>query len=306
MKLSSLILGIKSPQESIAYYTSQLGMELADSFHQDNISRYILRFPNSEHSASLELHHNKDHNNSDEIYNQASQDSYWKYSLFVDNIQQVHQSLDAQYLSGEPYQFGDIGYLLHTKDSDNYQIEYIQKYFKQNTKATSKEEQFPLKEAPVFGLITLRTKDPLRSIRYYEYFFGLKFMVRMYVDRGNGFTLYFLGPNHLEVPNIVNPDAIENREWMYQQKETFIELQYYWGTEQQPDYTFDNRSNKVFGFKGVVFDTLDLNNIASNLIKAGLPVQRAFEEAYQEPIISLQSPDSHPVIIRQRLVQNTK
>ena len=53
---------------------------------------------------------------------------------------------------------------MHTKDTENYSIEYIQKFFKNNSKPTTNIESLPLKEAPVFGLITLRTRDPLKSI----------------------------------------------------------------------------------------------------------------------------------------------
>ena len=64
----------------------------------------------------------------------------------------------------------------------------------------------------------------------------LKLLVRMYVKRGAGFTLYFLGDKKLQPPN-PDIDAIENREWMYQQSHLFIEIQHYWSSEFDDEFS---------------------------------------------------------------------
>lgn len=300
MKLSSLLLSIKNEEETLAYYISHLGMKLENSIHTEHESRYILRFPNHKNPVSLELRKYKEKVNLDEVYEHSPEDNYWKYSLFVDDIQSVYTVIEDKYLSGKPYQFGDIGYLLHTKDPNMYQIEYIQKHFKQNTVPTLKIDTFPLKEIPVFGLITLRTKDPIKSIKFYETFSDLKFKIRMYVDRGNGtgFTLYFLGSDHLDPPNISDPDAIENREWMYQQKETFIELQYYWNTEYPSNFSFNDQTNNKLGFKGIVFETKDLDKKQAQLHQSGFSVKKSFDDIDQRAVLKIESPDKHPIFIK--------
>ncbi|MEM7129407.1 MAG: VOC family protein [Chloroflexota bacterium] len=301
MKLTSLILGVKSLQESTDYYTHQLGMDVIDHIQVDNFATTAFRFPNSENTASLELSCAIENGNSSESYEEAPTDNYWKYSLFVDDIERTYQALDPKYLAGKPYQFKDIGYLLHTSDPNNYNIEFIQKYFKENTQPTDSQDTLPLKESPVFGLITLRTKDPVQSIKFYENFFGLKFIERMNVARedGTGFSLYFLGPEHLQPPNLADPDAIENREWLYHQEETFIELQYHWGTEHRTDFHYIDKSDRVLGLKGVVFATNHLEKTYTTLSHAGLSVTKTVEAVYQKPILTLQSPDQHPIVIRQ-------
>ena len=190
---------------------------------------------------------------------------------------------------------------MHTKDTENYSIEYIQKFFKNNSKPTTNIESLPLKEAPVFGLITLRTRDPLKSIKFYEHLFELKFLVRMYVDHGNGrgFTLYFLGPKHLQPPNELDIDAIENREWMYQQKESFIELQYHWGTEQDFNLEYSDRSDKVIGLKGIVFETSDLSDVILKLRRSNITVSKEQEEISHEEVVFLRGPDNQKIIIRE-------
>ena len=197
--------------------------------------------------------------------------------------------------------------MLHTIDNTNYKIEYIQKHFKENTLPTLPEEAYPLKESPVFGLITLRTKDPVKTIKFFETNFSLKFIERMYVPKeGNkGFTLYFLGPKHLKIPNLADPDAIENREWMYQQKETFIELQYDWGTEVDPDYHLIDKSDSRLGLKKIVFECDDLNTAVQAFRKAKLEFEKMYDTTSKTKYISLRSPDKHKIIVQKRATKTT-
>ncbi|WP_440881614.1 hypothetical protein [Tenacibaculum sp. C7A-26P2] len=301
MKLSRLLLGIKSPEKTLDYYIRQLGMRLLETKTFEGKSRYVLSFPDNVNTVSLELHHDILNNEEDEVYEETGYDNYWKYSLFVDNIEEVYRSLNPKFVKGVPFQFKDIGYLMHTRDTENYSIEYIQKFFKNNSTPTTTIESLPLKEIPVFGLITLRTKDPLKSIKFYEHLFELKLLVRMYVDHGNGrgFTLYFLGSKHLQPPNELDLDAIENREWMYQQKESFIELQYYWGSEQDFNLEYTDRSDKAVGLKGIVFETSDLNDVILKLRRSNISTTKQEEEISQEKILFLRSPDNQKIIIRE-------
>ncbi|MGY0425825.1 MAG: hypothetical protein ACWIPI_03225, partial [Polaribacter sp.] len=173
-------------------------------------------------------------------YQQVSNDNYWKYSLFVEDIQKVYKELQKKnYSINSPYQFEDIGYLAHTTDTENHQIEFIQKTFKNNLlKASASYTQ----RQTSLGLLTIRTKDPLKSIKFFEDIFDLKLFVRMYVTRGKGFTLYFLGNKNLQAPNL-DIDAIENREWMYQQSHLFIEIQHYWNSEYDTDFSLKSTQN---------------------------------------------------------------
>ena len=302
MKLASLVLGIDNPKESLNYYVNHLGMVLIDSSAIDNGKSYQLRFPNSPNSAALELVYEHKENWPEEQYEEHRSDNYWKYSLFVNDLERISKALASQYQTGEPYQFREIGYLLHTIDNANYKIEYIQKHFKANTTPTPSEEAYPLKESPVFGLITLRTKDPLKTIKFFENNFSLKFIERMYVPKedNKGFTLYFLGPKHLDIPNLADPDAIENREWMYQQKETFIELQHYWGTEVQSDYHLVDKSDQRFGLKRIVFECDNLEKTIEGFKSAKLQFKEVLDGTAKVKHLRLSSPDGHNIVVRQR------
>ncbi|TPN85181.1 VOC family protein [Aquimarina algicola] len=245
MKLKSFRLKINNPT-TIEFYTKVLGMQLQNTFDLPKGVLYILYFENQNYT--LELFLEKEENTNP--YLQKADDNYWKYSLFVYDIQRVYHKIKEHNIPiGEPYQFGDVGYLSHTQDTEHHQIEFIQKTFKQNTIQTAPKENFPLLENPTMGLLTIRTKDPVKSVRFYEDLFDMKLLVRMQVERGRGFTLYFLGNKELTPPS-QDIDAIENREWMYQQNHLFIEIQYYWGSEH--DHTFALHSNPL-GFASLTF-----------------------------------------------------
>lgn len=238
MKFTGFTLQINDPKNTLPFYQDILGFELLRKDKKGNQTIFYLK--NAAHQYLLELLH--DSNSRITNYEQDAHDNYWKYSLFVDDIQRVfNQFNQIEHTTGEAYQFGDIGYLMHTVDKENHQIEFIQKTFKQNTKSVPDDHNYFLKEFPVLGLLTIRTKDPLKSIRFFESILDLKLQVRMYVSRGRGFTLYFLGNKNLQPPN-PDIDAIENREWMYQQNHLFVEIQHYWATEYDDDFSLNTTS----------------------------------------------------------------
>ncbi|OJJ15595.1 hypothetical protein BKI52_37565 [marine bacterium AO1-C] len=294
MKIISLQLKTQKPTEAIDFYTKTFGMTLQGEFKDEAGIVYILQFPKG--NAHLELLYNPK-NITTESYQQNAQDNYWKYSVFVEDIQQIYRFLKNKNISSnEPYQFGDIGYLMHTKDQENYQVEFIQRTFQQNTPTYLKTTASPDKAGPLsLGLITLRTKDPVKSIQFYENL-GLKLLVRMYVERGNGFTLYFLGRKDLTPPN-ADIDAIENREWLYQQEEAFIELQYYWGSENQAKFTLRTNQIKPNGLRQLKLMSENLGDLKELLDKNKRPYSSGFYKSNQRQYIQVTSPDEHQIVI---------
>ncbi|NQX85445.1 MAG: VOC family protein [Flavobacteriaceae bacterium] len=261
MKLKSFTLQIFEPEKTIDFYTKVLGFSLLKTYSNRDSTYYNLGYSNANYY--IQLKHTP--SLAKENYQQHPNDNYWKYSVFVNNIQKVYANLLAKgHAIKEPFQFGNIGYLAHTIDTENHQIEFIQKTFKGNPTKN-------INPTNVLGLLTIRTKDPLKSIRFYENVLNLKLFVRMYVGRGKGFTLYFLGDKNLQAPNL-DIDAIENREWMYQQEHLFIEIQYYWGSERDDSFNLAKVKNTGlqhinFGNNGTVpkepfvFETPDQHTI---------------------------------------------
>ena len=263
MKLQSFTLQIFEPEKTVSFYIDVLGFKLLNELSENDSTYYNLCFESTR--FYLQLKHTPSLKKT--VYKQESVDNYWKYSIFVNDIQSVYKELQKQNIViSEPSQFDDIGYLAHITDPENHQIEFIQKTFKQNTVKTLPNSNYPLLENPELGLITIRTKDPIKSIKFFEDILDLKLFVRMYVTRGNGFTLYFLGDKNLNVPNL-DIDAIENREWMYQQSHLFIEIQHYWNSEY--DTNFSLKSTPDNGLKRINFsgdlkllkEKLEINNI---------------------------------------------
>lgn len=149
-------------------------------------------------------------------YVHRSRDNYWKFSVFVRDIEAAAARVPG---ATAPAQFGDVGYLAHAEDDAGHKIELIQKSFAQDPLVDD--------EAPQLGLMTLRTRDPVKSVAEFCALFDLGYVVRMHVERAGGFSLYFLGPRGL-VPPSPGVDALENRTWMYGQRALFIELQHRW------------------------------------------------------------------------------
>ncbi|WP_420571247.1 VOC family protein [Kordia sp.] len=281
MNIQNFTLQIFQPEKTLAFYTNVLGFRVKETFTSKASTYYNLYLNDSichlqlKHTPSLEKMN----------YQQMPTDNYWKYSIFVDDIQKAYKELQQQqYQINEPFQFGDIGYLAHTTDVENHQIEFIQKTFKQNSPTTKDAVAFK-ENSSVLGLLTIRTKDPLKSIAFYENILDLKLYVRMYVNRGKGFTLYFLADKNLQAPN-ADIDAIENREWMYQQQHLFVEIQHYWNSEYDSEFMLNSGAKN--GLQQINFsgnNAVLKEKLTTNMI--------AFRE--ETTAIVFETPDKHVI-----------
>ncbi len=281
MKLHSFTLQIFEPKKTLSFYIQVLGFKLLNEYLENGSTYYELGFENT--FFYLQLKYTPALNKI--AYKERATDNYWKYSIFVNDIQRVYKKLKEQEVTiGKPFQFGEIGYLSHTVDFENHQIEFIQKTFKQNTPNSNKS----LLEKPELGLITIRTKDPIKSIKFFETILDLKLFVRMYVDRGEGFTLYFLGNKNLQAPN-PDIDAIENREWMYQQNHLFIEIQHYWNSEYDIDFSL--KPTECNGLKSINFSG-NLNVIKERLMKNKISFHQEKDKIIFETI------DKHQILLK--------
>ncbi|MCK8521532.1 hypothetical protein M0D21_08130 [Aquimarina sp. D1M17] len=257
MKLQSFTLQIFDPKQTLPFYIDVLGYTLLKEATIDDSTYFDLGFKNTNFFIQLKYTPQLEKR----VYQEAAIHNYWKYSLFVDDIQKAYRNVQKHnFPIGEPYQFDDIGYLSHTEDTEHHKVEYIQKTFRQNTPVQTEEPT-------ALGLLTIRTKDPVKTIKLYEDILGMKLFVRMYVNRGKGFTLYFLGDQDLEAPN-PDIDAIENREWMYQQSHLFIEIQHYWNSEQDDNFVLevtDKNGLQTINFLGNL-NTVKQRLVANNIL----------------------------------------
>ena len=293
MKFISFKIQIQKPEETIAFYTQVLGMHLEETFETNTTIIYQLKFKAQD--FHLELVYKKN-NSKPETYQQKWDDNYWKFSIFVNNIQRVSDLITKQGIPiKKPFQFNDIGYLAHTQDLEQHQIEFIQKTFKQNTPITQPNYKLPLQETPLTGLLTIRTIDPIKSIQFYETIFDMKLLVRMYVERENGFTLYFLGDKTLNPPS-KDIDAIENREWMYQQNKPFIEIQYYWNSEY--NQSLQLKKNRL-GLQSIVFEE-NYETAIEKLENHAVEFKQESILGTTKKIIKLTSIDNHNIEIISR------
>jgi catechol 2,3-dioxygenase-like lactoylglutathione lyase family enzyme len=147
-------------------------------------------------------------------------DCYWKMGVLMPDVQRLVKSLQAREVSvGDPAQFRDIGFLVHTTDPDGNTYELLQHTFEWNFKG-------PHKLNPVtVGQITIRTCKFDETMDFYRRKLGMK-VLSVQPVKEFGFCLYFLGYSNEKPPNPINLQAIENREWLWQQAYCTIEIQH--------------------------------------------------------------------------------
>lgn len=290
MHILGFQLHTHTPKQALAFYTHILGMQLRDTHSSPNHTIYTLGFGNS--TRYIQLTHPL--NTPPSTYQHHPQDNYWKFSLFVEDIQRSYQKIVAhQHPISEPFQLGDIGYLAHTADSEQHHIELIQKTFKNHPLLqAAPETSDPLGELPVLGLLTIRTTDPIQAIRFYETVLDMQLLVRMQVNRGNGFSLYFLGSKQHTPPN-PDIDAIENRHWLYQQNDLFIEIQHYWGNQGDANYQLNPSNNGLAQthFAG------DLDALQTRLQALRIAYTTQTHPHNQQQTMCFHAPDGHVLVV---------
>ena len=145
---------------------------------------------------------------------------YWKMGVLMPDVQQMTTTLKSgNVIMDNPSQFLDIGFLVHTSDPDGNTYELLQHTFQSNFKG-------PHRENPVtVGQITIRTRKLDETMAFYCKKLGMK-LLSVQPVREYGFTLYFLGYTSDTPPNASNPEAIENREWLWGKPYCTIEIQH--------------------------------------------------------------------------------
>lgn len=290
MHILGFQLHTHTPKQALAFYTHILGMQLRDTHSSPSHTTYTLGFGNS--TRYIQLIHPL--NTASSTYQHHPQDNYWKFSLFVEDIQRSYQKIAAhQHPISEPFQLGDIGYLAHTADSEQHHIELIQTTFKNHPPLqAAPETSDPLGELPVLGLLTIRTADPIQAIRFYETVLDMQLLVRMQVNRGNGFSLYFLGSKQHTAPS-PDIDAIENRHWLYQQDDLFIEIQHYWGNQGDANYQLNPSNNGLTQTHFVG----DLEILQTRLQALRIAYTTQTNPHNQQQTMHFHAPDGHVLVV---------
>lgn len=156
-------------------------------------------------------------------YDPHPSDTYWKIALSVPDIELAVRQLREQGIAvSDPRQFRDVGYLAHFTDPEGFSIELIDHWF-QGERPADHAVGEGLGGGAHLSLITLRCAD-IATLEPQVLALGLRpYSVQPVTPYG--FTLYFYGsPDH--TPPSADLNAIENRPWTYQRRETVLELQH--------------------------------------------------------------------------------
>lgn len=224
-------LDISNPEASLEFYTQRLGMRLlgVDRESVEGASFYSLSF---ETGAALRLCHRTDSECAAARYLPRDIDAYWKIGITIADVDIACARLRENGVEvTAPFQFHNIGYLCHLEDPDGYCIELLQHRFEKNHRPASPVETEALGNKPNLGQVSLNVSSIEQSLAFYRDRLGWKVLSRQEVpDRG--FSLWFLGRPDARPP-AESVDAIENREWLWSQPETTLELRA-WDQEVSP------------------------------------------------------------------------
>ena len=269
------------------YFLGFASPDSSDESQRDN----ILCHPNT----LLELIHRPDQPATKPTDSAAGKAGYWKIGVTLADVNLAREHLvDSGVTVSEPQQFLDIGYLCHLNDPIGYSIELLQHRFAENHQSCPPQPNYKLRSMPTFGQITLRVKDPDKSLNFYTEGLGMRLLSRQIV-KPYQFTLYFLAYTE-EQPSFPDLDDVRNREWLWQRPYTVLELQHVWGTEKgQVSY----RTTPDSGFERISIATTDLESTLAKLIDSRAPVDpvREFDASLGTNTATVLDPDGYSVRI---------
>ncbi|WP_417345167.1 VOC family protein [Ferrimonas sp.] len=261
MKIAEHRLRVSNLERSMAFYQSQLAMELVSLESEGGRRWATLSYGSAQ--ASLVLIE-------DEVplavaVQPNPAEGYWKFSLAVDSVAGAVWALRRMGVAtGEPFEVPQVALLCHFTDPDGYCIELVQRIF--GSVAEPLGESGFASFAPSLLLSTVRVKDPGLSLAFYQQAMGMRLLSRQPVPERN-MTLYFLGYDDASLPE---PDleAVANREWLWQRPYTLLELQHIQGTESLPGFRYHNGPER--GFVGLGVLGLDPRELKSELAQWGV------------------------------------
>lgn len=204
-KIEELCLSVTDREAQSRFYTDILGMR----------KLHCGAFGYSDEQACIALCP------ANSPYQDSEINVYWKYSLAVPNINLAYQQLVSHDVEvSKPHQFEDIGYMMHLRDPEGFQIELLDHSFMGDRKEDVFDESL-LGGGAHLNLLTLRTHDiacvdeEMKSI-------GMTPLAIMPVPVAN-FVLYFYAFTK-ERPPTADLYAVENRTWIYQRPYTVLEV----------------------------------------------------------------------------------
>ncbi|MEM7015860.1 MAG: VOC family protein [Pseudomonadota bacterium] len=281
LKLSKHVLQVQDLPGARAFYRDMLGMQVIAE-HEKSC---LLSFDSgSEDAASLLLQHRSD------LISPTleKRNVYWKIGLTVPDVDLARADLLEQGVQvSEPAQFLDVGYLCHFADPEGNEIELLQHRFEQNHQPANTVNH------KTFGQVTLRVRDPEKSLRFYQDVLGMHLLSRQVITPYQ-FTLYFLVCADESTP-IADIDAVENREWLWQRPYAQLELQHRWDASENNEGYFVPESIHA-GFQGIEF-AIDNLQTSYAVLKNHKP-QAELDVGSQQ--ITLLDPDGVRIYLREK------
>jgi len=213
-RITALTLNVTDPEKLAAFYCDIMGMRRSDEAGTVTVGY-------DGEGAKLELVASPVAT----PYRHGRNDRYWKIAITVPDLDLAYEQLAAHGISvTPPGQFRDIAYMSHLADPEGHIIELIQHTFQGKPLTRKGNGTLPLGGGARIGLITLRTDDIDAELVRCRDELGMSYLSRQDLPDLE-FCLYFLAFT-TETPPQPDPNAVENREWLWQRPYTVLEFQH--------------------------------------------------------------------------------
>ena len=140
-----------------------------------------------------------------------------------------------------------------------------------------------------FAHTMLRVKDLKASLKFYVDVLGMSVVKK--TDHENGkFSLCFL--TFLKEGEVIPQDPAEHKKWLAT-KGGVLELTHNWGTENDPNFSYNTGNGENGGFGHIAISVPDLATAVKKMDEAGVKFKKRPEEGRMRDIAFVFDPDGY-------------
>lgn len=313
--LNQTMLRIKDPEKSIPFYTKYFGMILIQERHfpDAKFSLYFLvtvpegqiapplgtdeaeeYYRSGKYGVTLELTHNHGtEKDPDFHYHDGNSEprGYGHIGFLVDDVYSFCDMLDKEGVRFRKRpDDGNMKGLAFVLDPDGYSVEIIKR-----------DASARVKGRPTFQQTMIRVKDGEASMRFYRDICHMTLVDKMDFPQWK-FTLYFMAtiPEE-ERASLPEPGTEAAHHWLWGYEGQTLELTHNHGTENEPDFHYNNGNVEPYrGFGHIAFMVDDVYAACAEMDKKGVKFQKKPDEGRMKGLAFALDPDGYWVEIVKR------
>lgn len=147
----------------------------------------------------------------------------------------------------------------------------------------------------LFTHTMIRVKDAEQSLHFYCDVLGMTLLYEM-DDPVNGFNLYYL--KFMDDPTAIPSDESTRRRWLYRQ-EGVLELTFNYGTDQDPDFTYQTGNSERQGYGHICISVRDFQAAIAWFDRHQVRFIKRPEDGRMKHIAFIADPDGYRIEVLQ-------